>query len=669
MSFIVRQIAKRADGGDIIRARSLGAPEISVGRGTDCDIQLADLGVMLRHAKLSRLAGGLVAVEATGGIPLEIDGKFVNRADLQVANRPSIILASHRLLLEPGDTPDDVVITAERVIAAADAADASAESAIFSLKGTMPTKRLLAWALALTVLLFGLALPVYSMLGQGPSALPDDMVAEASRPGSTAARRALQPALGAAPPGARGAMQPDIVWTSGPMSGAHAGLTNSCGACHQKAFVATTDASCVACHKPAVVPDHAAADRMARGRFIPAGLAAMQAGIHKAVGLEAGRCASCHKEHEGPGGALMVAQSFCTDCHTGLDARLPDARIANVEAWEKHPQFKATLVAAASDTAPRFERVSLDALPKEASGLIYPHQLHLSKTNSVANMALKQGLPARNGALGCNYCHVSDSNGERFKPIEMEANCGACHDLAFARDGGVVRTLPHGKAPQVAGIVRDFYLSQAIAPRANVQRLAFERRAPGRMAEVEAQELRLTGIGDARARAEAAVDQIFTKDGVCADCHQVQRSSAPNLAERWKVMPVSINNHYLPKGRFPHNQHNSYGGKTGDAACVACHKGVPASKVATDVLLPPVAQCRDCHGSANVKTNVTATCDTCHGYHFGSEDPTANPTAKAAIKVADIRAPVAHSPAAFGDWTPPLARTGHLSLSPMRAGQ
>ncbi|GGI92408.1 hypothetical protein GCM10007973_30810 [Polymorphobacter multimanifer] len=638
MSFIVRQIAKRADGGDIIRTRSLAAPEISVGRGTDCDIQLADLGVMLRHAKLTRLAGGLVAVEATGGIPLEIDGKFVNRAELRVAERPIINLASHRLTLEPGDAADDVAITAERVIAASDAADATAENEIFSLKGTLPTKRAMAWTLGLVVLLFGLALPVFTMLGRGNVDLPVDMVADAARPIPVAVRSGLQPALGVTPAAARTAMQPDIVWTSGPMSGAHAGITNSCGACHQAAFVSTTDAACTACHKPSAVPDHAAADRMARGRFIPSGgLAAVEAGIQRAVGLEEGRCAGCHKEHEGPGGALMVAQSFCTDCHTGLDARLTDARIANVEGWEKHPQFKATLVAAASETAPRFERVSLDSRPKEASGLIYPHELHMSKTNSVANMVLKQGLPARDGALGCNYCHVADSDGERFKPIEMEANCSACHDLAFARDGGVVRTLPHGKAPQVAGIVRDFYLSQAVAPRANVQRLAFERRAPGRMAEVEAQQLRLSGIGNARSRAEAAVDQIFIKDGVCGDCHQVERTGAPHLAERWKVMPVTINDHYLPKSRFPHRKHDSYDGKTGDAACVACHKGVPTSKVATDVLLPPVAQCRDCHGSSNVKTNVAASCDTCHGFHFGTDGPAATP-----IKVAASTAPAGH---------------------------
>jgi hypothetical protein len=159
MSFIIRQIAKRADGGDIIRTRTLDTREISVGRGTDCDIQLADLGIMLRHVRLTRLADGVVALEALGGVPVEVDGRFLTRAELKVADRPAINMASHRLGLAPGDAADSVEITAERVIAASDSADASAETEIFSLMGAMPSRRAMAWTLALLVLIGGLLAP------------------------------------------------------------------------------------------------------------------------------------------------------------------------------------------------------------------------------------------------------------------------------------------------------------------------------------------------------------------------------------------------------------------------------------------------------------------------------------------------------------------------------
>ncbi len=611
MAFIVRQISKRADGGDIIRTRTFEAAEITVGRGTDCDIQLADLGIMLRHARLSQLRGNMVAVEATGGIPLEIGGNFLNRADLDPAAQPAINIASHRLTLAPGDSRDDVLVTAERVIAATDAADAAAETGIFSLRDTMLSKRTAAWGLIAAILVIFLALPLWVLAGN-QSSLPREMVAAAAHPSATPP--GLTPVLGNTTPAAKTAWKPDTLWTSGPLSTAHAGLANNCGACHQKAFVSVTDAACVACHKPETTPAHAPAARLEKGQIVKTGLIAS---LHKSFNLPEGRCASCHKEHEGPRGALMVAQSFCTDCHSGLSGRLTDTKLANVPSWENHPQFKATIVETPSLTNPLFQRVSLAARPQENSGLIYPHALHLSASNSVANMVRKQGLPDKNGALACGYCHSPDSDGIRFKPIEMEKNCGACHDLSFARDGSIVRTLPHGKPEQVAGIVRDFYLSQALSPRAGVQRLSFERRQPGKMAELETAQLRVTSLGDARSRADAAIASIFAKGGVCSDCHGVVNNGAANAAARFDIVPVSLADHYLPKGRFPHNQHETYNGNTGDAACIACHKGVETSKVSTDVLLPAVANCQECHGSTKVATNAPATCDTCHGFHYG----------------------------------------------------
>ncbi|WP_439534768.1 cytochrome c3 family protein, partial [Polymorphobacter sp.] len=615
MSFIIRQIAKRADGGDIIRTRTLPATEIIVGRGTDCDIQLADLGIMLRHARLTRLPDGIVAVEATGGIPLEIDGKFVNRADLRVADLPAISMASHRLSLSPGETPDSVGVTAERVIAPTDAADAAAETEIFSLRGTIPNRRVLAWTLAVLVLVGGLLAPLLTMAGRD-TALPEAMVAEAGRPAAVGPRLQV---VAEAPAIVHAGTQPDIVWSSGPLSSAHAGLANSCGACHQKAFEATPDSACIACHKPSALPAHAANNRLAVARGSPQGLQRVAAPFQHGLGLEAGRCASCHKEHEGPSGALMVSARFCADCHDGLSGRLADTKLRNVRSWEEHPQFSPTLVTQTGGPAPLLERLSLDEAPRERSGLIYPHELHLSRTNSVANMVRQQGLPGQDGALGCRYCHVPDSDGVRFKPIGMEANCSACHDLAFARDGGVLRTLPHGKPDQVAGIIRDFYLSQSLSPRPGVVRLSPDRKRPG-----VAEPLGRFSPAEARQQADAAINRIFDKQGLCADCHETSPTTGAD-GTRWTVAKVKLTNHYLPKGLFPHKRHDSYNGKTADAACLACHTGASTSRAATDVLLPKVAQCRDCHGSGNARTAVAASCDTCHGYH-GPGSGTAAPT-------------------------------------------
>jgi predicted CXXCH cytochrome family protein len=602
MSFIIRQIAKRADGGDIIRTRTLDTREISVGRGTDCDIQLADLGIMLRHVRLTRLADGVVALEALGGVPVEVDGRFLTRAELKVADRPAIKMASHRLCLAPGDAADSVEITAERVIAASDSAEASAETEIFSLMGAMPSRRAMAWTLALLVLIGGLLAPLVTMALRSDGQRPEAMVIAAER---GAANR---------PTPLAASTQPDIIWSSGPLSSAHAGLANSCGACHLKAFEATPDRACIACHKPSLVPDHAGKDRLDKGRPTPAGLGLAVANVQHGMGLEPGRCATCHKEHEGPKGTLAMAANFCEGCHDGLSGRLKDTRLNDVGDWARHPQFRPTLVVQ-TGAPPRLERLSLDETPLERSGLIYPHALHLSRTNAVANMVRKQGLPAQEGGLGCAYCHQPDADGLRFKPIEMEANCGACHDLAFARDGNVLRTLPHGKPAQVAGIVRDFFLSQTIAPRPGVQTLSARGGKPGPALPLGA---------TTPARAEAAIDRLFQKDGLCAECHETRNTGAANAAERWQVQPVALTDHYLPKGLFPHGKHRTHDRTTGEAACLACHEGVSSSKAATDVLLPKVSGCRTCHGGSDSRTNVAATCDTCHGYH-GTGAPPALP--------------------------------------------
>ena len=611
MAFIVRQVAKRADGGDIIRTRTLVQAELSVGRGTDCDIQLADLAVMLRHAKLAQVAGGRISVEAIGGVPVSVAGKFVTRADLVLAENPAVDIGPFRLSLAAGED-GACAITAERVVPPIEAADAAQETSIFSLADALPPKRRLAWIGALLVLIGLLLVPLAHFIGETRATLPRDTLAQAARPvtpGQAFGDGRLT--LPKARPAAQGGFAPDEAWSSGTLSNAHASLANNCGACHQQAFVSVTDSACQACHTPAALPDHAAPARLAKGRLPES---EVMAAAHSAFNLPQGRCTSCHKEHEGAATVMTVAEAFCTDCHAGLKSRLRDTPVADVPGWAKHPDFRATLVATPSLTAPVFTRTAL-AGAREHSGLIYPHDLHQSATNAVANMAQKQRLPvAADGALPCSYCHQPDSDQLRFKPIAMEANCGACHDLAFARDGGSFRTLPHGKPAQVAGIIRDFTLSQAFAPRADVQRISFDRRLPGRAPAP----LR----GDANARAKAAVVSVFTGKGLCTACHVITDTGAADLTRRFSIVPVTINAQYLPQGRFPHGKHKTFDGKAGQAACIACHTGVLKSKASTDVNIPGITMCRECHG-APAKTwlsraaKAEASCDTCHAYHDG----------------------------------------------------
>jgi hypothetical protein len=183
----------------------------------------------------------------------------------------------------------------------------------------------------------------------------------------------------------------------------------------------------------------------------------------------------------------------------------------------------------------------------------------------------------------------------------------------------------------VAGIIRDFWASRTA--RADVQ--IFPRRTPGPFSAAPA---------PVAGRAEAAVAAVFTGralggKGICSDCHRVSDTGSANITRRFAIAPVTLNNHYLPQGRFPHGQHRSFNAKTGDAACLSCHQGALSSRAASDVLVPGVANCRQCHGAPANSLFASApraadSCDTCHAYHDGVNPAAPLPAGPAARRVA-----------------------------------
>jgi len=448
---------------------------------------------MLRHARLHRLASGRVALDALGGVPLNIGGRFLERAEIDPASGARVRLGSHVLSIAGGDTADDIVVTVERVEAAGDAAAARDEGRTFGLDAVMPGKRPMVWLSLVAVLAVFLAWPIWASLQPRPA---------------TTAMPLVQ----------RAGFAPDQLWTSGPLSAAHANLSNDCGACHDKAFVSVRDESCRACHDK--LPDHAPLRLMQTARAAPAGVfGTAKARLDAATHLTVGRCASCHKEHEGPNGALMVASTFCSDCHAGLKSRLQNTALSNVAGFDTHPQFRATIVGTPADKNPLLTRVSLDARPRENSGLKFPHRLHLAATGGVARMASEQGSFGKGGGtrLDCADCHTPDADGVRFTAIDMEKNCASCHDLAFARSpGGVVRTLPHGEPAQVIGIMQDFYRAQGGPStfvdrrRPGIVRTVFSGSGAGGSASARGEFMGRS----ASTRGDAAVRAVFSRGGV-----------------------------------------------------------------------------------------------------------------------------------------------------------
>jgi hypothetical protein len=559
VAFRIRTITQRTGGGgDIVRESVLEKDSVLVGRGNDCDLQIGDLAVMLSHARVTR-TGERVTVEPVDANDLTVDGRPTQSFGCAASETHVLSLGGHRLTIAPADD-GSTSLTLERVAALSDAADIKDEKRVFSSLegGGKFGRRRWAWAAVVTVLLLFLAWPVIGSLTTEPPKPKD-------------------------PPS--GAFH-DASWSSGPLSKAHAGLENDCKACHVKPFESVRDETCKTCH--AKVHDHAPVGRLLRASFEGGVTGTAKAALAHSFNLPQGRCTECHKEHNGPQGADSVGGGECIQCHTDLTGKLADTKLLNAADFKTaHPQFRPEIVVQPSFDAPVLRRVSLDAKPRENSGLIFPHDVHLGAKNGVARMQGRQ--------MVCADCHRPGPGNVSFLEIQMERDCGDCHSLAFASVGGVTRTLRHGEPQQVVADLLDFYrLNGTAAP-------ARDRRRPGAMPSV-----------GASASPAAKVRAVFEEGGACFDCHKVIAPANPaSLA--FKIAPVNLTQRYMKLGWFAHGDHD-----TADMPCASCH-AAKTSKVSADLLLPDIARCRDCHvGAHPEKGKVTSDCGACHSFHPGT---------------------------------------------------
>ena len=410
MTFIVRQLSRTSEGREIARTARYEADSIAIGRDAGSEIHLADLAVELHHAQVKRQTSGQLEIDSTCGLPFEIDGRSALQARIDPAAGAELRFGGHRIGVSSEDGA--AVLTVERVEALSDASEAKEEIGLFTLKNRLPGRRPMAWSLIGVVLLIFLIWPIFTYA-------TSHGVAKRS-PGFHA----------------------DRMWSSGPLSLAHKSLMNNCQACHVNKFEAVRDTACLTCHKDDA---HAHADpaRIALAKE-PPGIGGRIKGLFQtAFNHPAGRCVDCHAEHEGAGRMPPTAQAFCTDCHGSLNTRLTDTKLKNADDFgTDHPEFMPAVTAGTDARGNRlYRRVSFDAHPVDNNGLKFPHAIHLAKGGSIARMA--QTMKADQGfgdSLACKDCHTPTADGTRFRPVEMERNCGMCHSLAFDRIGGIAKT-------------------------------------------------------------------------------------------------------------------------------------------------------------------------------------------------------------------------------------
>jgi predicted CXXCH cytochrome family protein len=586
MAFLIRTIDVTASGREIVRDRTVDQGELTIGRASENDIHLTDLAVEQHHVSMKDAGDGMLSVESVGGLGFGLDGKTVKKGSIDPNVGAEVSVGSARLAISrDGDGPVEIVIKqVEKDEAAGDAI------ANFALASALPSKRTTAWVFAGAILVLLLSVPIVTHLIRSPVENDPENLKQ-------------------------GQVMFDAAWSTGELSMKHHDLEENCEACHQTPFVSVQDETCLTCHEE--IDDHADMPRQALGMPPFSSGDAIQWSIAQTLGKEGPLgCVACHTEHEGQVRLEAANEQFCSDCHDDMDARLTDVSFGNAADFgEKHPNFRPLIYTAHFADEPVRVEISKDKKPVEESGLKFTHDEHMDEQGGVARMAIS--LANYGAPLECSDCHeewsdeglivkVAEDGGRPsdygdFAPVNMEEACESCHSLVFDEIGGRFRDLTHGDVDklmeELAALDR--------GPRSPV---TSGRDRPGQFGR--------GGVYSANfgrpMSAYIAINRAFEKTGVCGECHIPTTTNG-----RRDLTPVNLPSRFLWRGHFSHAAHDTDADGKQIAECVDCH-ATSESNEATDLLIPTLDSCQECHkGESAAKTEeiTPSSCAMCHGYH------------------------------------------------------
>ena len=555
---------------------------IGIGRGADNVIQLKDIRARETEAFLSFRDDDIV-VETQGEAPLKVHGVETDRALL--SDGAPVEIGPYTLKMLPPEPDVDVTLGLEvTTIGSEELLGRLIPAGKMTLDKTLFSKRRISWAFFLVCLVVALVLPVGAYL-----------VAKGHQ-----GDRNSMPRLASL----------DNVWITGELSASHKFLADNCEACHPVAFQPTADEDCTACH--ASTGHH----------FTPADYTIADA-------AESG-CVGCHAEQQGADGVVPRQQALCADCHATLAADEPKTTLLDAADFGTfHPEFRPSVVV--DPAAGTIERATLGApdFPQERSNLKFPHNLHIGPdtkrtvTDFVARLEQYEG---RN-ELVCADCHLPEPGGYTMAKVNMQDHCADCHRLEFDSEAPG-RVLPHGQPDEVIAVINDYYIAKALTRIEDQpeQRQSTRRRAGG---ETTSAEVRRNTLAAARRQVDQVLDGIFGAR-LCGVCH-VTTAPEQTASGEWEVAPIEVAKVWEPKARFHHGSHETM-------ACSDCHDAT-ASKASSDVLMPKIEICRDCHLGEQAASSIPSPCVMCHIYHDDDLAPLGKPAQTAGTAPMDGPAP------------------------------
>lgn len=350
-------------------------------------------------------------------------------------------------------------------------------------------------------------------------------------------------------------------------------------------------------------------------------------------------CIHCHQEHRGQAALANLPDRSCLECHADLDSHMPKgypARTVRAEG-KKMESFLAG--------HPEFARIA--SKKGDYAKIFLNHQVHLRKGLA--------GLPEGKSQLSCEDCHQPDSTRAYMQAIDYEVNCIGCHpvDLSDDRFLGKKLTLPHDQPAVVRQAIRTGF-SALVASKP--EEVTIEKKVRGKTKQVPV-------LDDKELKAESYVEQqkkwvenqvsaaekaVFgPKSQACRLCHvlteaaEEKKEGEPPAAEEKKegepaaaaaaeekgaseekkkeqapsagsaeglpkVEYTAIPERWFVHSKFMHKPHRNL-------TCTACHMGAGGSTKTSDVLVPGIASCKDCHSTE--AHHARANCVECHVYH------------------------------------------------------
>lgn len=373
-------------------------------------------------------------------------------------------------------------------------------------------------------------------------------------------------------------------YSSGPLAKSHAVFTQQCSLCHVTRagafFKNVQDEACLTCHD---APVH-----HANQTFTPA-------------------CSSCHLEHRGSVRLAATSAASCTQCHAKLEARGGSPHYAvSISGFERsHPEFS-LLTKGTVDPG----KIRLNHYLHMQPNVVGPggKRVQMSCEDCHQRPGEEPSSPyagKAGQAAPVNTHHIDHAARAAYmSPVRFANHCAGCHTLQFDGRFGDEQ-VPHDKPEIVhAFLVQQFQRYIAANPAALHQTEPPNRQVPGR---VRIPRVARNANEWVQFRVDDAEWLLWSK--TCKQCHSLQATPDPLPL----IATAEVRTRWLEHAEFDHHAHRMM-------ECVACHARALESHDTTNVLLPGIQTCRECHRDATASHEVAeARCFECHQYHDWSK--------------------------------------------------